>query len=172
MIFKKIFLAFVCLVMLSSCKDAAVGQDQQFIAKIKKQLKQEGDVVKVIDVHPGNWEKVCFTSGDGSGDDALDAVSRFTGINKKQLEVINRDRSDTRWVEDFEWGIYFFYSPNIVEYFSISNKSMARGGAYPADAFACVSNKEAQFLAHTEHQIDKDRKNYFRLSLTTEKGER
>jgi hypothetical protein len=134
-------------------------------------LKEDGDIIKVANIHPGDWEKVCFTHGDGSGDDALDAISEFTGLKNSELEVINRRRDDTRWVEDFDWGIYFLYPPNRVEYFVMSNVKVAQGGAHPSDEFHCVPKHSAYFQVHTEHQIYKDRKNYFRLSLGKRKLE-
>lgn len=159
-------LGLVACLMLCSCFDGMAEQDRAFIEKIKQHIKKKGDVVKVTDIHPGDWTKVCFTVGDGVNDDALDVVSLFSGLEKKDLKVINRKKSATSFVDDFDWGIYFFYPPDKVEYFVIPHNQIIQGGVRPHNKFECSEKENAYFQSSTDLMQRGAIHNYFRMNIT------
>lgn len=163
---KKSFLTVLLCFVLCACSDGMTDQDRALVNKIKQHIKKKWDVVRVTDIHPGDWEKVCFTVGDGVGDDALDQVSGFSGLEKKDLKVINRNKRDTQFVEDFEWGIYFFYPPDKVEYFSIPNNQIFQGAVVPYNPYECAEKENAYFESSTDPVQNGSVSNYFRMNIT------
>ncbi|AEP09706.1 hypothetical protein MICA_1388 [Micavibrio aeruginosavorus ARL-13] len=147
-------------------------QDREFSTKIKDHIKMKDEVIRVSEIHPGNWERVCFTAAGAEGD-AIRSVSEFKNIEANNLIVINRERSDTRHGDMFEWGIYFYYPPNKIEYFRIDNSDM-----YPnqlgatADDYACASYENAYFKAMQDERVNKSGNVYLNIQLTNIRREK
>lgn len=162
----KFFVVLFLSMLLSSCLDTMTEQDFAFIAKVKERLKHKGDIVRVSDIHPGDWKKVCFTLA-GARNDVLRVVSGSENVNESQIKVSNRKRSDAGHGDMFEWGIYFFYPPNVIEYFRIYN-----GDTYPdqlhamADKYGCVAKEFAHFKAMSDQRPNKYRPDSLTIQLT------
>lgn len=165
---KVIFLSLILCVQFvqTSCLDSMTRQDHEFAAKIKEHIKMKDEMIRVSEIHPKNWERVCFTAAGAEGD-AIRAVSEFKNIEANSLIVTNRERSDARHGDMFEWGIYFYYPPNKIEYFRIDNNDM-----YPnqlgaiTDDYACVSRENAYFKATQSAKVKKSGDIYLDIQLT------
>lgn len=92
---------------LSGCFNTMEVQDHRFVEKLKKAFETEGNIIKVSDVHDGEWAKVCHTTF-GARSDAIQIASRFTGLEKEEIIVRNRKRADTKHSDDYGFGFYFF----------------------------------------------------------------
>lgn len=155
------------LLSLSACDmNTMQPQDVAFVHKIERALKVERDRVRVAKLHEGDWQKVCFTTM-GAKYDAVAAISEDTGIHESELEVINRPKSEARHGDDFDWGIYFFYTPNKIEYYEISLSVMAQG-AFSSEIIAtgCAKRDNAYFVAD-EILIQSKNKKILRVGLST-----
>lgn len=141
-------------------------QDRAFLDRIKQHLRKKGDFVKVSDIHPGEWSKVCFTAA-GARDDAIWTVAEFEKIDRGQVEVINRPKNQASHGDMFDWGIYFFYPPNKIEYFRLFN-----GYAFPSqlkaktDDYRCVIRRDAYFFATTDMTKEDYTNEYLSIQLT------
>lgn len=169
----KLFLCCLSVVFLSSCLDTMDEQDHAFVAKIKKHLKNEGDRIKVSEINQGYWSKVCFTqAGDSLGGDSFTSASEIQNIDKRLMVPMNRSKYEMEYSE-FDWGIYFIYPPNGVEYFNIFNHDMfpRRHKEDGLDDYGCVVKDEAYFVAAKDIQKNEYRDNYLLIKLTRiEKG--
>lgn len=86
----------ICLILLSGCFDTLTEQDQQFAKKIKERLKEIGDTAKVADIHPGDWEKLCYTDTWGNSyGDVLDDTKRSLGVEGRHLTLLNSGGNNT-----------------------------------------------------------------------------
>jgi hypothetical protein len=165
-------LFLLCMsLLLCSCLDSMQQQDREFVAKIKEHLKHKGDNVRVSDIHPGEWTKVCFTVA-GAAHNAVRTVAKMGGVDFNLVKVINRKNSEASHSDMFDWGIYFFYPPHSLEYFQIFN-----GDTYPSqigavkDQYGCARKEYAYFIAKNDQGPGKYRKNYLDIQLTEmEKG--
>lgn len=117
------------------------------MAKIKQHIKKKGDSVRVSDIHPGDWTKVCFTIDSGVGGEGYDTAAWVLGVHEDEIRVINRPRDETKFLEDFGWGIYFIYPPNKIEYFRIDKVQMVRGAA--PGRHECADKERAFFTTGT-----------------------
>ncbi|MEW8026282.1 MAG: hypothetical protein AB2806_00885 [Candidatus Thiodiazotropha sp.] len=156
----------LCSVVLCSCLDTMTEQDHAFVNKIKQHLKKKGDVVKVSDIHPGDWVKVCST-GYGTYGDALNVVSEFSGIRKDLLEVKDSGNKDTTYTDELDWGIYFYYPPNKVEYFSIYRDEILPNSINAIkDDYSCVTKNRAYFIAMSNRDKKGKRDDFIFMQLS------
>lgn len=137
-------------------------QDREFVAKIKKHLVRAGDEIKVSDIHKGDWEKVCFTAA-GASYDAVDAVAELAKVPRSAVQGMNRPLSEMRHGDDFDWGIYFFYAPDKIEYFEISLSVMEPSGVPEGDG--CAGRQQAYFVAREVVSGEKHSGGFLRLVL-------
>ncbi|MEW8026285.1 MAG: hypothetical protein AB2806_00900 [Candidatus Thiodiazotropha sp.] len=169
---KKSIIVVLCSLLVCSCLDTMTEQDHAFVRKIKQHLKKKGDVVKISDIHPGNWTKVCFTAA-GAKDDAVLSLAEFEQIDQRLIKVLNRDRDETNHIDMFDWGIYFFYPPSSIEYFKIFNAEMLPskvGGI--RDEYSCVRKENAYFVSKSDPKKNKYRDDYITIQITEmKKGE-
>ncbi len=135
----------ILIMIVASCSGENRQKDLQFISKIKEHLDKKGDIVRVSDIHPGDWIKVCFTYGGMSTGNIIDDISRITRIDKRDFEIINRSKADVSYVDDFDWGVYFFHAQNKIEYYSIRNSHLIRGVALNSDDLNCLKKEDAFF---------------------------
>lgn len=167
---KVISLFLLFLLVLTSCDNSTRKQDDKFVHSIKSQLKNVSDFVKVSDLYPGEWSKVCFARCGIGKVNPLKAVAEYANIGLQDIVVINRKKSDVRYVNDFDWGIYFFTAPNEVEYFLIKNSQMLpRPDDFNVDDYGCVTNDKAYFFVRSIHMEKKTNKERYYLGLTNSK---
>jgi len=140
--------AFILIVpFLTSCggefNKKITAQDYEFIAKIKDHLKKKGDVIKVENVFPGEWTRVCINP-IGMYSNIEVTFVEGEGLRSNGIEIING--ADT-YSNDYVWGIYFLYPSNKAEYYRITKNEMT-GHLANIDDF-CV-DKRLAYLEVTE----------------------
>lgn len=159
--------AVVALFTLCGCDmNTMQPQDIAFVGKIQQTLKSEGNRIKVSELHQGDWQRVCFTAM-GAKDDAVQAISEAEGIPESDVDVINRPRSEAGHGDDFDWGIYFFYAPNKIEYFEISLSVMAAGSFSREALHTKCANKDQAYFVADKIVIDNKDEKFLQLGLAT-----
>lgn len=110
-------------------------------------MREEGDVVKVSNIHPGNWTDVCFTSvGHSRAHSITNTVAEYKNVDRSAVISMNRDASDLTHGDMFFWGIYFISPPADIEYFRLNHKAF-----YPdrdqseANTYRCMKKDDAYF---------------------------
>lgn len=101
----------------------------------------------VSDIHPGDWTQVCLLESMSTGGGQKRAyIRRYFDIKEKNINLPNGIVSTT----DENWAVMFFYPPNTVEAFSISNRKLLEYGTYSDDPEEplprCRSKDKAIFL--------------------------
>lgn len=111
-------------------------QDRDFISLIKNSLKKKGDIVKVSDIHTGEWSYVCVHP-ISSYSNIRRGISEWAQIAIEDVEVINNVNT---YADDHVWGIYFYYPPNKAEYYRIPWYEIYQTGRY-----FCAEKESAYF---------------------------
>jgi hypothetical protein len=135
-LFPCIFLIFA--LSLTACGDGIKAQDKEFIANIKQHLKKVGDTAKVEDIHPGDWEKVCFNPISAYSN--IEVKNTPEGLRSNGTEIINNANT---YANDKIWGVYFRYRDNKAEYYRIPWDVMYWGGVEEKNS--CVDRGSATF---------------------------
>lgn len=160
-------LRYMCLagamLALPSCGDGMSAQDREFVNKIKKHLKNKGDTIKISDIHPGEWILVCLTNDSGFGGDVLELAHEDLKIEKTAIEIINRPVYQASFMKDFDWGIYFVYPPNKIEYFVISEYALGQGSVWASGP--CATKESAYLVTSTGQWKMNDTEDYMNISV-------
>lgn len=91
-------------------------------AQINRNLKQPGERVKVNELHPGDWTKVCARSSTSTGGaySVNDLERQFQVMPPDTLRFPNGVPAASDW----HWILLFFYPPNTVEMFAVPTDTM------------------------------------------------
>lgn len=158
-------LPIIVLVLLTGCINSTTQQDRDFIEKIRVAIQEQNGLIKLSDLHGGDWAKVCFTAA-GARSNTINSISQSEHISTSDVQVINRKKHEAQHGDMFEWGIYFFYPPNEIEYFVISNDI-----AYPnqidaeTDKSGCVPQQYA-YLKNVSPGANNHKSDFLHLQLT------
>jgi len=129
------------------CGPCLQKQDYVFLEKLKEHLPEKNDMIKVSDIHPGDWKKVCVISGGYNENRALQR--NRDGSIRFEIEVIN---GADPYISEFHnnSAIYFLYGDseerlNRTEIYKMT-KNLA---SYSTLEKPCFDKKNAYFLANT-----------------------
>jgi hypothetical protein len=144
------------------CDNGVTAQDKEFINKIKNHLKKEGDIVKVSDIYPGDWEYVCANEKNRRAEDLIGHIFLDPSRQDNKDPILNLGIGDSEYAKNVEvlntkstiannlnWGIIFFYPPNKIQYFHIPNAIYYHAGGN------CTDKKNAFFELKTSQSPQK-----------------
>ena len=130
-------------IWLADCKACMQEQDYIFMEKIKAVLHKEGDVVKVTDIHPGNWVEVCVNPGGYNSN----LASNRTPQNPDALSNIILNDADpyiSEWYS--ESAVIFRYEPSENGQKRLEIYQMTHDLAGYSSVHYCLGKDDAYFL--------------------------
>jgi hypothetical protein len=144
------FALFVCAIgwlTINDCGPCLQEQDYAFMQTVKSNLKKVGDRVKLADIHPGDWIKVCATPG--GYDDNLAWTPDPDGEGGTASIVLNGSYPYVTDAYD-ESAIIFYYGKNEdgLEQIEIFRSTPGQG-TYEHTVFTddnCLSREDAYLL--------------------------
>ena len=140
-------------------------QDVVFIEEIKSTLPIVNGHIKVSEFYPGKWDKVCMVYGGVASEDILPGVAEYAKIDVQKIKVTNRERSDSKYVADLYWILYFYTKPDKVELYRIGKgQILPRPKGFYVDDYGCVEHANAYFF--TPQIKGKDLPERYYLGLT------
>jgi hypothetical protein len=129
-------------------------QDVKFLSAIKSHLKGKGDIIAVKNVHPGEWQEVCFHPLE-AGSYIPQTLTDWEGYKSKGIKIINQPTRVS--ATDKIWGIYFKHRGEGIEYYRIPSTEI-----FPLIDLdeLCLSKDLASFIVIGDynHRNNKDLK--------------
>lgn len=133
---------------IADCGPCLGKQDYVFAEKIKKHLRKTGDFVKISDIHPGNWVKVC-AYGTGINANLKQVVASIQEAPLSEVTVLNDSFHYVTEKYD-DSAILFIYEPARVEIFRmLPQKITYAGNDYQ---YGCRNQSDAYFLASRKRE--------------------
>lgn len=177
MLYNKRFLKFsilaiiLSIVVVFSQKFLCIGSgcisidDKVFEAQIRGKLKDKGDVVKVVDIHPGDWREVCVISGGNANAKYLltDDINKFDAIKIRN--------SSSPYSTDKISVVMFVFSDDLIEVFRSKETDVSYGlsKSLVENKRGCLSKENAYFEVINQGQRElQEKKFHIDLRLTTE----
>lgn len=122
------------------CGACLQQQDYEFMDRIQSHVEENGGLVKVSDIHPGDWKEVCVTKGGINYNLSL----RATPESKEKSPTIIINKADPYITEAHdESAISFHYGKandhNLVELYQMTPDKMV----YLSQGKACFAQSEA-----------------------------
>jgi hypothetical protein len=145
-------------ILLMSCSKQGTNetseQDVKFLSAIKSNLKVKGDIIAVKNIHPGEWQEVCFHPLE-AGSYIPQTVKDWEDYKLKGIKIINQPTRVS--ATDKMWGIYFKHRGKGLEYYRIPSTEI-----FPLINLdkLCLSKDVASFIAIGDynHRNNKDLK--------------
>ena len=141
--------AAIILYRVTDCGACISQRDYEFMAKVKENLRKPGDVVKISDIHPGDWTQVCVEMG-GVNNNLKASVAAMLGVSESEM-IVDHDAKTAIRDEDRTSAIIFIYPPARMEVYRMTSDKLA----YMIKESSCLDQKDA-YLKHSG-----DRKNSF-----------
>tara|TARA_R110002095_G_scaffold179904_3_gene157446 strand:- start:2002 stop:2547 length:546 start_codon:yes stop_codon:yes gene_type:complete len=160
------YLAFILLALFSivigvftwdwatGCGSCLQDQDYRFMEKVKSKLKNVGDIVKVADIHDGEWTKVCARSG--GYDHNLSWKRNFSGKGGEEIVILNN--ADPYITDAYdESAMYFHYGQNEqgleqIEVYQMTPDRMTYQGYIPSKD-GCLEKDSAFLQKRSDYYI-------------------
>lgn len=131
---------------LTDCGACLKKQDYEFSERLKAQLDGPGDSVRVADVHPDGWTKVC-TVGMGYDASLKHFAASALNVPEKELSV----RTETLpFISDRydDSAVIFFYEPAEIEIYRMLPSDLVYWSRRDGDA--CLERDDAHFRVKTD----------------------
>lgn len=141
-----LFISLGALLWFTNCGACITQQDIDFMNKVKAELKEVGDTVKVSDIHSGDWVEVCASDFGYEGD-----IKKMYADSPEDVVIINS--ASTRISSTYDnSAIIFKYEGNKFEIYHMTPDKISYEPSQ-LNSNDCLKNSNSYFHLISDRRV-------------------